>query len=259
MGPVARPARALAAALVVVMLQAGTTSPPAALASQAPGCRRGEAPAFKFGLAQLKARLGPTMGEPIECEHEDPATGDAHQATTTGLAYYRFRTNTPSFVLADGATHWALTPQGVVSWTGEALDPPHPDGTPAQVAGGPAVDNLCRTRSVLPLFELPAGRGATFAGGPGQIGTVPCDGVEVLGRVEPSRRSVDGISGPEASPLLWYPGRRPAHLLRGPRSGARRVGVDQGGAERGRGDPRPRRPAPGRRPGPQPRPRGLRA
>jgi hypothetical protein len=97
-------------------------APTAAMAQSFPYCAPGEAPRFQLGFAALQARLGATMGQPIECEHTDPASGDAVQRTTTGLAFYRKSTNTPTFT--DGWRHWALTPSGLVYWEGTAIDPP---------------------------------------------------------------------------------------------------------------------------------------
>jgi S1-C subfamily serine protease len=109
-----------------------------ALAQTAAFCRPGEAPAFRFGFAALSLQLGPVMGDPIECEHPDASNGDTLETTTTGLAFYRSSTNTPTFT--DGSTHWALTDQGMVTWTGKNADPPGSQSpvTPAPVAA-PAV------------------------------------------------------------------------------------------------------------------------
>jgi len=99
--------------------------PGGAIAAAAPFCAPNQSPAFAFGFATLSSQLGPVMGEPNECEHTNSANGDALQATTTSLAFYRKSTNTPTFT--DGITHWALTSQGLVVWTGSSIDPP---GTP---------------------------------------------------------------------------------------------------------------------------------
>src|SRR3712207_6657608 len=101
----------------------------------APFCQAGQQPAFQFGFAALREHLGAAMGEPIECEHTDPETGDAVQRTTTGLAYYRARTKAPSFT--DGWAHWALTPRGLVAWLGEDADPPQGVGGTGGVARRP--------------------------------------------------------------------------------------------------------------------------
>jgi hypothetical protein len=95
------------------------TIPPA---TPTPYCQPGQTPRFVFGLAELHRRLGDTMGDPVECEHVDAASGDTHQHTTRGLAYYRQSTNTPSFTT--GSEHWALTDHGLAHWQGESVDPP---------------------------------------------------------------------------------------------------------------------------------------
>ncbi|MFN8633924.1 MAG: DUF6782 family putative metallopeptidase [Chloroflexota bacterium] len=105
-------------ALVILVVQPA----PAARAQGAPYCPPGAAPEFVNGFATLKAALGDTMGDPIECEHVDTRSGDAHQTTTTGLAFWRKSTNTPTFT--DGYRKWALTGQGIVAWVGSANDPP---------------------------------------------------------------------------------------------------------------------------------------
>jgi hypothetical protein len=87
-----------------------------------PFCQEGQAPTFSAGIAALQARLGPLMGQPIECEHAVSAAGNTTQQTTTGLVAYSSATNTVTFT--DGWRHWALTSQGMVDWEGEAADPP---------------------------------------------------------------------------------------------------------------------------------------
>jgi hypothetical protein len=87
-----------------------------------PFCGPGEAPGFAFGFAALSELLGPRMGSPLECEHPDLATGDLLQKTSTGLAVYRWCTNTPIF--ASGTERWALTPGGPLHWSGPRVDPP---------------------------------------------------------------------------------------------------------------------------------------
>jgi len=70
----------------------------------------------------LHDEVAEEMGTPVECEHPDAVTGDTLQRTTVGLAFYRKSTNTPTFT--NGSTHWALTPDGLATWTGESIDPP---------------------------------------------------------------------------------------------------------------------------------------
>jgi hypothetical protein len=81
------------------------------------------------------------MGDPTECEHAVPNSGDVLQRTTTGLALYRRDTNTPMFT--NGREHWALTPDGVEHWSGW-----HGSAAPAGVAAPRIVDEA--------LASLPA-------------------------------------------------------------------------------------------------------
>ena len=102
----------------LVLLCTGTR----AIAQSAPYCAAGESPTFVLGFADLKSQVGDAMGDPIECEHTNPDNGDALQQTTTGLAFYRMATNTPTFT--NGNEHWGLTESGLVTWTGNDIDPP---------------------------------------------------------------------------------------------------------------------------------------
>jgi hypothetical protein len=110
------------ALLVLAVAAALGAQPPSAFAQAGAFCRPGEVPAFTFGFAALKAQLGPTMGDPVECAHPNPANGDVLQQTTTGLSFWRKSTNTPTFT--NGYEHWGLTPGGLVSWAGDSVDPP---------------------------------------------------------------------------------------------------------------------------------------
>lgn len=103
--------------------------PDAGPGAGAPFCAVGQVPAFVFGFAALSELLGPTMGQPTECEHTEAATGDAQQQTTQGLSFYRKSINTPTFT--NGFEHWALTADGLVYWTGESIEPT-PDAEPVQ-------------------------------------------------------------------------------------------------------------------------------
>lgn len=105
---------------VVVLLLAAPV--PLASAQSAPFCGPGQAPQFRLGFADLKARVGAPMGDPVECEHADGTTGDTLQETTRGLSFWRRSTNTPTFT--DGNRHWALTPAGLLYWEGSSIDPP---------------------------------------------------------------------------------------------------------------------------------------
>jgi hypothetical protein len=124
----------LLAAVLAVVIVLGAPEP--ALAQGFPFCRPGQSPQFTFGFASLKAHLGPTMGEPIECEHPNNANGDTLQRTSTGLAYWRKSTNTPTFT--DGYRHWAITSAGLVAWVGASPDPPATATPAAPIPGAGA-------------------------------------------------------------------------------------------------------------------------
>jgi hypothetical protein len=103
----------------------------------APWCPPDVTPAFQFGFAELARQLAGVMGEPTECEHGSDWTGDTRQQTTTGVAVYRWCTNTPSFTREQEV--WMLTPGGMQYWTGQG-DPP-----PAQlVVRAPDVRRPCQ-------------------------------------------------------------------------------------------------------------------
>jgi hypothetical protein len=104
-------------------------SRPTAIASPSPAgaaCTPAR-PLFASGMLTLKSALGAAMGEPQECEHPVDDQGDTQQKTSTGLAYYRQQLNVACFTT--GWDHWALTTRGLVTWTGESVDPP-PDAAP---------------------------------------------------------------------------------------------------------------------------------
>jgi len=91
---------------------------------RAPWCLPGQSPRFEFGFAELARHLVDVMGEPTECEHGDEWTNDTRQATTTGVAVYRWCTNTPSFTR--GHEQWILTPSGVEYLADGGPPPPPP-------------------------------------------------------------------------------------------------------------------------------------
>jgi hypothetical protein len=129
--------RALIASLLITTL---ALFPSASVSAQtAEGCQPGEAPHFTFGFADLHAQIGDAMGDPVTCEFSDPnGTGDVHQRTTTGLAFWRKTTNTPTFT--NGFEHWANTPNGWVTWTGASVDPPGTAGGQPPSGGTPYPD-----------------------------------------------------------------------------------------------------------------------
>lgn len=92
--------------------------------AEAPWCLPGQTPEFSFGFAELFQQLGSIMGQATECEHGVGATDDTIQKTTTGVAVYRWCTNTPSF--HRGQEHWALMPDGAAYWIGQDDTPPQP-------------------------------------------------------------------------------------------------------------------------------------
>jgi hypothetical protein len=184
--------------VILVLLVAGSiTSPTALAASGAPFCADGQAPLFTFGFADLKAAIGDSMGDPVECEHASSANGDTLQQTTTGLAIYRHSTNTSEFT--DGWNHWALTSDGLVAWSG--TDSPISSAAPASTAaatqcvdvgGGVCLNSaadladtvslLAHTRAAAPLLRNAATAGYTLG-----YGDLPTD---ILGLVRPSRKHV---------------------------------------------------------------------
>jgi lipoprotein-anchoring transpeptidase ErfK/SrfK len=107
---------------VTITVPSAASAQTVATTETAPYCRPGQAPRFVLGFAALAVRLGDTMGNPLECEHVHEASGDTHQRTTTGLAYYRPETNTA--ILTDGWHHWALVEDRIVTWAGRSADPP---------------------------------------------------------------------------------------------------------------------------------------
>ncbi|MFN8632269.1 MAG: hypothetical protein U0893_00335 [Chloroflexota bacterium] len=111
-------------AILTDPLPDGTGGPVSAQPTAVPVafCQTGETPAFRDKLADLKAQVGEPMGDPLECAHPDPASGDTVQRTTTGLAYIRASTGIVTFT--NGGHRWALTPSGLLEWDGPELDPP---------------------------------------------------------------------------------------------------------------------------------------
>ena len=105
---------------------------------EAPWCGPGEVPAFHFGFSALAQQIGNVMGVPIECEHGDESSDGTQQLTSTGLASYDWCTNTPEF--SRNQDHWALTPTGLLEWTGDATPP-----NPLPIVRVPDLRELCPT------------------------------------------------------------------------------------------------------------------
>jgi hypothetical protein len=93
-----------------------------AMPAAAPRCSSAPRATFTNEFATLSRAIGNDVGQPTECAHVDPATGDVLQATSTGLAVYRAGSHLAIFT--DGYRHWALDRQGLVTWEGDAVDPP---------------------------------------------------------------------------------------------------------------------------------------
>jgi hypothetical protein len=152
-------ARIFGAVIAIAILVAQPI--PSALAQTAPYCGPGSSPQFSHGFAALKNALGDLMGEPIECEHNDGGSGDILQQTTTGLAFWRKSTNTPTFT--DGYRHWAITTRGLVAWEGSSIDPPataRGAGSSPQGSGSRGVTNSGRTDAAA-VSAITAGRRST--------------------------------------------------------------------------------------------------
>ncbi len=106
----------LRVALSLALLAAVFSGPVSAFAAEC-------APHYEAGFAALSRMLGDQMGDALTCEFPDPnGSGDVHQKTTLGLAFWRKSTNTPTFT--NGFDHWGLTAQGALHWTGSSIDPP---------------------------------------------------------------------------------------------------------------------------------------
>lgn len=109
--------------LISLVLAATMLPMQTGFAQTAQTCAPGDIPTFQTGFQDLQATLGTVMGTPLDCAYADPnGSGDVEQDTTTGLAFWRQGTNTPSFT--DGFNHWALTGSSLVTWTGSSIDPP---------------------------------------------------------------------------------------------------------------------------------------
>lgn len=133
--------RLLLLALLGATLLAPVARAQSALAETSCGPR--QRPEFVLGFKALAEALGERMGAPLECERAHPESGDTLQRTTTGLAFYRKSTNTPTFT--NGWDHWALSAGGLVHWTGESIDPP----AAATVTSGEAAE---REHPILAIY-----------------------------------------------------------------------------------------------------------
>ncbi len=120
--------------IIMIIVGAGALATGAPSPAQAETfCGSGQSPQFVLGFANLKAQVGAPVGDPVECEHFD-AAGNSSQKSSTGMLFWRKSTNMAAF--AAGNQHWAWTSKGIVTWTGDAIDPPAellaPAGTASQ-------------------------------------------------------------------------------------------------------------------------------
>jgi hypothetical protein len=123
--------------LLVSVAALGVLSPMVSDAVGAPACSDPSTPQLAPSLVELQQALGEAMGSPAACPLVD-ANGDTVQVTTTGLAVHR--ANGMS-VFASGKQHWAVSSQGLESWTGNwhnglypPVSAPPPEQEPAAVA-----------------------------------------------------------------------------------------------------------------------------
>jgi hypothetical protein len=114
-------------ALIILITTALVPLPPVVnSAVGAPACRGSASPDLAFSLIDLQQALGDVMGSPVACPQVD-AEGNIIQVTTTGLAVYR---PDGMSVFASGEHHWALTAQGLSTWTGNWHNGLYPPVTP---------------------------------------------------------------------------------------------------------------------------------
>ncbi len=66
---------------------------------------------FSAGFKLLADQIPDVVGQPLENEHYDPASGDALQMTTTGMMVWRKADNWTAFT--DGSTSWVNGPYGL--------------------------------------------------------------------------------------------------------------------------------------------------
>ena len=122
------------------MAAAGPLASPV-LADTYPYCAPSVVPVFELGFAALDAAAPGVMGQPLECEHADPVSGDVDQLTSTGMAVYRAGVGAITFVA--GVHHWALVDGALRTWDGSSLapptlaSPPAPDPPPPDSADAP--------------------------------------------------------------------------------------------------------------------------
>ena len=215
-----RLASALAACLGGLLL---VPLPVAAQTITAPYCLPGQDSQFLSELAALKAQLGDQMGDPAECAHTNPENGDTLQRTTTGLAFYRKSTNTPTFT--DGWEHWAQTAMGWVSWAGTNVD--LPGFQPLPEPGG-------SLSLVSDMFE-PGGMSSRYACDNVVEPSPPLSWSGVPGTTQAFALVLEATDAPDEVVAHWILYNLPAHLRQLPENVARVEQPETGGLQ-GRND-----------------------
>jgi hypothetical protein len=126
-------------------------APPAVAAAVGPSpfCETEGQPTLDERLADLKTQIGAAMGDPAECSHADPTSGDTLQTTSTGLAILRAASGVPTFT--DGGHRWGLVDGTLVAWEGDALDPPDD----ARAVSGPIAFSQPATPTPTPMPRAP--------------------------------------------------------------------------------------------------------
>jgi hypothetical protein len=182
-------ARALLALVLSPILLVDPGLAQSAAAQTTNFCPTGQTPHFALGFAALAQRLGATIGQPLECEHWDPGTGDTLQRTTRGLGYYRPTTGAASFT--NGPEHWALLGDRLLYWQGASIDPPTPSAQESSYleAVGPLLQETDAVLQDLNQAALAASRGqpldVEFASAGAQ-----------LDRINAAQATLDGLVAP---------------------------------------------------------------
>jgi hypothetical protein len=190
----------LACAGVLLTVSAGY-----AWAQRTPGCAADPSPTWAASFTDLRAQVGEVMGAPVTCAMVD-AEGDTVQVTTTGIAISH-----PSgmAVFASGDDHWALTAQGLETWTANwhnGFDPPV-NPTPAPLDSADDADPIASVQAFTVMGASAQDPSATLVEGD-------------AGRQYVLRTTADCDVGPEAQ------GGRVYVRWVGPRAGAGATLID---------------------------------
>jgi hypothetical protein len=107
---------------------------------------------FAQDLIDLQQALGDLMGSPVACPQVD-AAGNIIQVTTTGLAAYR---PDGMSVFVSGEHHWALTAQGLETWTGSWHGGLYPPAAPPPAQDQPEpVQTALASVEAMTLVRVP--------------------------------------------------------------------------------------------------------